>query len=102
MVISLFLASISIVCYLYFKIRQFRTTYLLPIRKKMFSSMAGVSLGLFLVFVGIQQLITFSFTAVYIVSAVFIALGAFLAYYHFGATKHYRRFIEEEARINGF
>lgn len=102
MVIFLFLASISIVCYLYFKIRQFRTTYLLPIRKKMFSSMAGVALGFFLISFGIQQFISFSYTAVYIVSAVFIALGLFLAYYHFGATKHYRKFIEEEAEINGF
>lgn len=64
--------------------------------------MAGVSLGLFLVFFGLHQLFAFSYAAVYIVSAVFIALGLFLAYYHFGATKHYRRFIEEEAEINGF
>ncbi|HLR11268.1 MAG TPA: YtpI family protein [Sporosarcina sp.] len=102
MLVFLFLACISIVCYLYFKMRQFRTTYLLPIRKKMFRSMAGVSLGLFLVFFGIHQITTFSYTAVYIVSTVFIAFGLFLAYYHFGATKHYRQYIEEEAKINGF
>ncbi len=101
MLIFVFLTIASLVFYFYFKMRQFRTTYLLPIRKKMFASMAGVALGLFLIAFGLNQIVIFNKLVIYIVSALFIALGLYVSIFNFRAAKHYRQFIEEEAEING-
>lgn len=100
MLIFVFLTILSLVFYFYFKMRQFRTTYLLPIRKKMFASMAGVALGLFLVFFGVNQIIIFNKLVIYIVSALFVALGLYVSIFNFRAAKHYQKFVIEEAKIN--
>lgn len=102
MLILVFSFIVCAVFYLYFKMRQFKTSPMLPIRQKMFKSMAGIPLGLFLVFFAINQIILFPMIAVYIVAAVFIALGLYVAIYNFNAAKHYQKFIVEEAEINGF
>lgn len=101
MLLFVFSAIVSLVFYFYFKTRQFRTTQMLPIRKKMFASMAGVALGLFLIFFGINQIIIFSKLIIYGVSILFILLGLYVSVFNFRAAKHYRQFIEEEAIING-
>lgn len=101
MVVFVFSAIVSLVFYLFFKFKQFRTTYVLPIRKKMFASMAGVSLGLFLIFFGINQVILFEKMTIYIVAGIFILLGLYVSIFNFRAAKHYRKFIEEEAVLNG-
>lgn len=100
MLIFVFLTILSLVFYFYFKMRQFRTTYLLPIRKKMFASMASVALGLFLVFFGVNQIIIFNKLVIYIVSALFVALGLYVSIFNFRAAKHYQKFVIEEAKIN--
>ncbi|MDS9471744.1 YtpI family protein [Sporosarcina pasteurii] len=102
MLFLVFLIIASIVFYLYFKMRQFRTTYMLPIRKKLFASMAGAALGLFLITFGLNQILLFNKLVIYIVSAVFIILGSYVLIYNFRAAKHYRQFIEEEAEINEY
>lgn len=100
MLAFVFLTILSLVFYFYFKMRQFRTTYLLPIRKKMFASMASVALGLFLVFFGLNQFIISDKLVIYIVSALFIALGLYVSIFNFRAAKHYQKFVVEEAEIN--
>lgn len=100
MLVFVFATIVSLVFYFYFKLRQFRTTYVLPIRKKMFASLAGVALGLFLIFFGLNQFVLFSKFVVYIVAILFIALGAYVAIFNFRAAKHYKQFIEEEAILN--
>lgn len=100
MLIFVFLTIASLVFYFYFKLRQFRTTHVLPIRKKMFASMAGVALGLFLIFFGINQIVLFNKFIIYFVSALFILLGLYVSIFNFRAAKHYQQFVVEEAKIN--
>lgn len=95
-----FLIISSGVFYFYFKFRQFRTTYRLPIRKQMYASMAGASLGGLLLFFGINQIIIFDKLIVYIIAAIFIPLGLYVLVFNFRAYRHYIKFVEEEARIN--
>ncbi len=102
MLLFVFSTIVSLIFYFYFKMRQFRTTRMLPIRKKMFASMAGVALGLFLLFFGINQIILFNKFVIYLISALFILLGLYVAIFNFRAAKHYRQFIEEEAIINDY
>lgn len=88
------------VFYFYFKTRQFRTSQVFPIRKKMFASQAGLYLGSFLFFFGINQLILFSGIATYVVGTLFILFGAYVLMYNYKATKHYKQFIDEETKLN--
>lgn len=62
--------------------------------------MAGVALGTLLFFFGLNQVILFSQVVIYIVSAIFILLGAYVAIFNFRAFKHYAQFVEEEAELN--
>lgn len=96
-----FLIISSGVFYLYFKFRQMRTTYVLPIRKKMYASMAGASLGGLLLFFGLNQILIFDKFIVYVIAAIFIPLGLYVLIHNFRAYKHYIKFVKEEARING-
>ncbi|WP_210468596.1 YtpI family protein [Sporosarcina sp. 6E9] len=98
--IFVFLIIVSVVYYIYFKMRQFRTSHMHPIRKKMYASMAGASLGGFLLFFGINQVILFDQIANYIVAAVFIALGLYVLIVNYRGYAHYKKFVIEEAEIN--
>lgn len=88
------------VSYFYFKTRQFRTTYMLPIRKKMYASMAGASLGGLLLFFGLNQLVLFDKMVVYIIAALFIPLGLYVLIFNYRAYRHYKQFVIEEADLN--
>lgn len=90
----------SIVFYFYFKTKQFRTTHMLPIRKKMYQSMAGAFLGLLLISFGLNQVVLFSALVNYIVATVFILLGLYVLIFNYRAFKHYQQFVKEEAEIN--
>lgn len=98
MFVFVFLIILSIVLYFYYKTKQFRTA--LPIRKKWYASTASMFLGSFLVFFGINQLVSFSGAVTYIISGVFIVLGLGLIVYHFKAARHYHKFVAEETRLN--
>ena len=76
--IFVFLIIVSIVYYLYFKTRQFRTSHMHPIRKKMYASMAGTPLGGLLLFFGLNQVVLFDKLVNYIIAAIFIALGLYV------------------------
>jgi Ca2+/Na+ antiporter len=95
-----FIIVASAVFYFYFKTRQFRTRQVFPIRKKMYASMAGASLGGFLFAFGINQLLLFAGIATYVIAALFILFGAFVLIFNFKAFKHYKRFVDEETELN--
>lgn len=88
------------VLYFYFKTKQFRTTRLLPIRKKMFASLAGIALGSMLVFFGLNQFVLFDGMTTYIVATIFILLGAYASIFNFKAYRHYKQFVDEELALN--
>lgn len=90
----------SAVFYLYFKSRQFRTISVFPIRKKMYSSMSGASLGGLLLFFGLNQLVLFDGTATYVIAAIFILLGLYVFIFNYRAFQHYKRFVDEETELN--
>lgn len=73
---------------------------MLPIRKKMYASMSGASLGLFILSFGLNQIILFDKISIYIISAIFILLGLYVLVFNYRAYKHYSKFVEEEAEIN--
>src|SRR6185312_14778353 len=98
--IFVFLIIASAVFYFYFKTRQFRTRQVFPIRKKMYASMSGASLGGLLFFFGINQLILFNGLATYVVAALFIILGAYVGIFNYRAFRHYKRFVDEETELN--
>lgn len=89
------------VFYFYFKTKQFRTTRMLPIRKKMYASIAGSSLGGLLLFFGLNQLVLFDKVIAYIIAAIFILLGLYVLIFNYRAYKHYSQFVVEEAELNG-
>lgn len=98
--ILVFLIIASAVFYFYFKTRQFRTSQVFPIRKKMFSSKAGMFLGLLLVFFGINQLMLFGGVTTYVISGVFIVLGGYVSIFNWKADKYYTQFVDEESQLN--
>lgn len=88
------------VFYFYFKTRQFRTSQVFPIRKKLFASQAGIYLGTLLFFFGINQLVLLNGSITYVVGALFILFGSYVIMYNFKASKHYKQFIDEETELN--
>ncbi len=100
MFIFVFLIIVSFVIYFYNKTKQFRTRSVLPIRKKWYAARASMALGSFVTFFGINQLFVYQSTVTYIISAIFIVLGAALIYYNYKASRHYHTFLEEEADLN--
>ncbi|GKV69574.1 hypothetical protein NCCP2716_20720 [Sporosarcina sp. NCCP-2716] len=98
--ILVFLIIASAVFYFYFKTRQFRTSQVFPIRKKMFASKAGMFLGIMLVVFGVNQLLLFDGAITYAVVAVFVVLGGYVSIFNWRAMKHYNRFVDEETELN--
>ena len=98
--IFVFFIIASAVFYFYFKTRQFRTRSIFPIRKKMYASMSGASLGGLLLFFGLNQLMLFDGITTYIIAALFIVLGAYVGIFNYNAYKHYRSFVDEETKLN--
>ncbi|PJK17388.1 hypothetical protein CQS04_00455 [Chryseomicrobium excrementi] len=89
---------ISIVWYFYFKTKQFRTD--LPIRKKWYAAKSGICLGAFVFLFGLNYLFLFPDTITYIVAAVFLVLGGYMAVHNYKASKHYGKFVQEEWDLN--
>lgn len=98
MLVFVFLIVLSLVFYLYYKTKQFRTA--LPIRRKWYASTASMGLGSFVAFFGINQLFLFNGAITYVVAAVFVILGGAMIIHNFKAAKHYHSFVEEEAELN--
>lgn len=98
--VLVFLIIASAVFYFYFKTRQFRTSHVFPIRKKMFASKAGIFLGTLLISFGVNQLLLFNGTLTYVIAGVFIVFGGYVAIFNGKATQHYKQFVDEETDLN--
>ena len=98
--IFVFFIIASAVFYFYFKTRQFRTRQVFPIRKKMYASMSGASLGGLLLFFGINQLILFNGITTYIIDVMMSTENLLPIIFNFKAYKHYRSFVDEETKLN--
>lgn len=98
--ILVFFIIASAVFYFYFKTRQFRTRSLFPIRKKMYASMSGASLGGLLLFFALNQLMLFDGITTYIIATLFVLFGVYIGIFNFKAYKHYRSFVDEEKKLN--
>ena len=98
----IFVAAIvvSFVFYFYFKTKQLRAT--LPIRKKWYTSKAGVSLGMFLIFFSCNALILYPDVIGFIVAAIFAVIGIGLGLNNFKRMRHEGKYILEEYEINKF
>ena len=96
----LFVAGIilSFVAYFYYKTKQFRST--LPIRKKWYTAKAGVAIGIFLIFFGLNATIIYPTIVGYIVAAVFILLGIGQASNHYKRAKKKKKYVQEEYELN--
>lgn len=96
----LFVAGIigSFVAYFYYKTKQIRTT--LPIRKKWNKAKSGVALGIFMIFVGLNIAIIYPTTVGFIVTALFIVIGAGYALNNFKRAKHEGQYVTEELALN--
>lgn len=96
----LFVAGIivSFIAYFYYKTKQFRT--ILPIRKKWNKAKAGVALGIFMTFVGLNITIIYSTTIGFIVAALFIVVGMGYAINNFKRVQHEGRYVAEELSLN--
>ncbi len=99
---SIFLFGLftSAIFYFYLKTKQFHTASTFPIRKKMYASLAGIPLGLVLIFFAGNQFVLFDGWVTYVVGALFIAYGLFMIVVNQKKYKHYQQFIDEEAAIN--
>ncbi|MED3661940.1 YtpI family protein [Ureibacillus sp. FSL K6-8385] len=94
--VTLIIASFA--AYFYFKTKQFRST--LPIQKKWYKAKAGVALGLFVVFFGLNTFVVQDTLLGYIVGAVFVIVGLVESYYSFKRAKHEGKFVQEEYELN--
>lgn len=89
---------ISFVFYFYFKTKQFRST--LPIRKKWYTAKAGVALGIFLAFFGLNATILYPDWIGYIVAVIFVVIGAALGVNNFKRMRHEGKYVLEEYELN--
>ena len=96
----LFVAGIilSFVAYFYYKTKQFRST--LPIRKKWYTAKAGVAIGIFLIFFGLNATIIYPTAVGYGVAAIFILFGALQALNHYKRARHEGKYVQEEYELN--
>lgn len=88
----------SFAAYFYFKTKQFRTN--LPIQKKWYKAKAGVALGLFLIFFGLNTFVVQDSLVGYLVGVVFILIGLMQSYHNYKRAKHEGKFVKEEYELN--
>lgn len=96
--IFVFCIIISLVAYFYYKTKQFRGT--LPIQKKWYKAKAGVALGLFVIFAGCNTTIIYPTFVGFGVAALFIIIGATLAFGQYKRVVHEGKFVQEEYELN--
>ncbi|MFS0780605.1 YtpI family protein [Bacillus sp. 1P06AnD] len=88
MPVFVILITLSVGFYLFYKIRFFRTKQ--PMERKWLSAKSSMALGLFVLLFGINQLFLFQTALTYIISAIFILMGALSLW---GGFKSYRFFL---------
>ena len=96
--IFVFCIIVSFVAYFYYKTKQFRET--LPIQKKWYKAKAGVALGLFVIFAGCNTPIIYPTFVGFVISALFIIIGATMAFGQYKRVLHEGKFVQEEYDLN--
>lgn len=94
--VTLIIASFA--AYFYYKTKQFRST--LPIRKKWYKAKAGIALGLFVAFFGLNTFVVQDAAIGYIVGVVFVIVGLMETYYSYKRAKYEGKFVQEEYELN--
>lgn len=89
---------LTFVAYFYYKTKQFRST--LPIRRKWYKAKAGVALGLFLIFFGVNAIIVNNSAVSVIIAILFFVVGGYEAYNNYKRAKHEGKFVQEEYELN--
>ena len=96
--IFVFFIVVSFVAYFYYKTKEFRST--LPIRKKWYNAKAGLALGIFVIVFGINTSIVYPSLVGFLISAVFILIGAVKAYSSYKRVRHEGQYVKEEFELN--
>ncbi|MCA0986338.1 YtpI family protein [Guptibacillus algicola] len=94
MPIFIILIIFSIVFYLFYRVKSFRSNGVAT--KEWLNSKASIALGLFLIFFAINSFAVYITTVTYIVGAAFIILGLVNVIVGYKKQKHYRPFAVEE------
>ena len=89
---------VSVVAYLYFKMKQLRTSY--PIRKKWYKAKASIALGFFISTFGLNTALIYNDALTYIIGAIFILLGSLMISSDWKRMRHEGKFIKEEYELN--
>lgn len=87
MPILVILIVFSLVFYIFYKAKGFRSKHLAE--KKWIASKASIALGLFIALFGVNQLFLYQSTITYIISAIFIVLGAINIWANIKIYKYY-------------
>lgn len=95
MLVFAILIVISLMFYLFYKVRFFRTH--LPMEKKWLSAKSSIALGLFVALFGVNQLFMYQTKTTYVVAAIFIIVGTLSILSGFKAYKFYLPLAIEEA-----
>ncbi|OIJ10945.1 hypothetical protein BKP35_12720 [Anaerobacillus arseniciselenatis] len=95
MLITTSIIIISVVFYIFFKVKYFRTKA--PIEKKWISTKGNIAIGVFLVAFGLNQL-RFPTNVSVAVGFTFIFLGGANIYFGYKAYKYYLPLAIEEAK----
>ncbi|WP_377888185.1 YtpI family protein [Alkalihalobacillus sp. R86527] len=94
MPIFIIIIVFSIVFYLFYRVKSFRSTGVAT--KEWLNSKASIALGLFLISFAINSFTVYITTVTYIVGGVFILLGLVNVIVGYKKQKHYRPFAIEE------
>ncbi|WP_409302145.1 YtpI family protein [Peribacillus sp. SCS-155] len=81
------LIIISLMFYIFYKVRYYRTR--MPMERKWLSGKSSIALGLFVALFGINQLFLYQTTTTYLVSAIFIVFGGLSIWNGFKMYKFY-------------
>ncbi|RIW29692.1 hypothetical protein D3H55_18105 [Bacillus salacetis] len=95
MPVLVFLIILSFSFYFYYKVKSVRSNRF--IEKKWLSGKSSIALGLFVALFGVNQLFLFQSTFTYIISAIFILIGAASAWMGYKVYKHFLPQVIKEA-----
>ncbi|WP_338470492.1 YtpI family protein [Niallia sp. XMNu-256] len=96
MPIFVILIVFSLVFYLFYKTKYFRSK--LPAEKRWLSAKSSIALGSFVGLFGINQLFLYQTTVTYIIAGIFIVLGAINVRAGIKAYKYFLPLAAEEVR----
>ena len=94
MPILVFFIVTSLSFYIYYKAKTFRTQH--PMQRACLKGKSSISLGLFVLIFGINQLYLYQTTLTYVIGGIFIIMGALSLYGGFKMYRHFAPLAEDE------